>query len=67
MWIRENQFPRNFLKLVTRQNLFPRNFSRINEIRILEFLFETVSLELGLLVTIGYFVIRLSKKSIDFY
>ena len=35
-----------------RENQFPRNFSKINE----------MSFELGLLETIGYFVICLSKK-----
>ena len=43
-----------------------RNFSTFNEIRILEFLSDAVSFELGLLYTIGYFVIYLSKKVVIF-
>ena len=39
-----------------------RNFSKINDMRILQFLFDTVSFESGLLETTGYLVICLSKK-----
>ena len=45
---------------------FPRNFSRIDEMRILEFLSDTVSSALGFFETIGYFVICLSKKVLIF-
>ena len=40
--------------------------TRINEMRILELLSDTVSFELGFLETIGYFVICLSKKVLIF-
>ena len=49
-----------------REYQFPRNFARINEMRILEFLSNTVSFELSFLETIGYFIIFLSKKVLIF-
>ena len=63
----ENGFRQNFSKLVILENKFPPNLSIIDELRIFEFLSNKMSLELGLLETIGYSVIYLSKKSIKFY
>ena len=48
------------------RKLILAKFSTINEMQILEFLSDTVSFELGLLDTIGYFVICLSKKVLIF-
>ena len=54
--------PTKFFKIGDSRKLIPANFSRINEMQISEFLSDTVFFELGLLETIGYFVICLSKK-----
>jgi len=41
--------PVKFFQIAIRKNQFPQNFSRINEMRILEFLSDTVSFKLGFL------------------
>ena len=54
--------PTKFLKIGDSRKLIPAKFSKINKMQISEFLSDAVFFELGLLETIGYFVICLSKK-----
>ena len=58
--------PTKFLKIGDSRKLIPAKFSKINKMQISEFLSDAVFFELGLLETIGYFVICLSKKVLSF-
>ena len=71
-WICETKFLFWLPKMSICENEYPRNFwnwwfakinsRKLSDMRLLQFLSDTVSFESGLLETIGYFVICLSKK-----